>query len=359
MNRFRLRRWWFQVHKWIGIGLAVLIVPLSLSGAALVWHGALDQALNPGRYAISGAGLLPIDAYVAAATPRLAPGERIAQVTLPADGGPVIVAAAGPDANARPGPPARFNLYLDPPTARVLDAAQSTAGPVRLLHVLHGSLLVPGWGRTIVGWVGVALLLTCVSGVWLWWPTTGRAVRGLRWRRRAELDANLHHLFGVWVALPLAVLAGTGVWISFPPVFAALVGEAGPRGPERPAQARARPAARTGLTADDAVARARKVVAGPVRTITWPTERKPDWSVRFAAASVSVADDEGVAVLAPERPGQGGVARLMRRVHVGEDTGPVWQVVIFAAGLAPAVLAVTGLLMWWRPRRRRTLAQRA
>ena len=28
---------WLSVHKWIGLALAILIIPISLSGAALVW----------------------------------------------------------------------------------------------------------------------------------------------------------------------------------------------------------------------------------------------------------------------------------------------------------------------------------
>jgi hypothetical protein len=36
--------------------------------------------------------------------------------------------------------------------------------------------------------------------------------------------------------------------------------------------------------------------------------------------------------------------------------GPVWQTIIFAGGVAPAVLGVTGLIMWLR-RRGRRLAQ--
>jgi uncharacterized iron-regulated membrane protein len=46
----RLRRTWFQLHKWLGLSLAVLIVPVSLTGAALVWHDALVAALNPERH---------------------------------------------------------------------------------------------------------------------------------------------------------------------------------------------------------------------------------------------------------------------------------------------------------------------
>ena len=44
----KLRAGWLQVHKWIGLLLAVLIIPISLTGSALVWHDWLDETLNPG-----------------------------------------------------------------------------------------------------------------------------------------------------------------------------------------------------------------------------------------------------------------------------------------------------------------------
>src|SRR3546814_8084291 len=56
-RKLRLRALWFQVHKWIGLLLAVLIVPISLTGSALVWHDWLET-LNPAR-AVSGEPVLP------------------------------------------------------------------------------------------------------------------------------------------------------------------------------------------------------------------------------------------------------------------------------------------------------------
>ena len=49
----RLRALWLQVHKWIGIGLAILIIPISITGSALVWHDWLDEQINPQRYAVT------------------------------------------------------------------------------------------------------------------------------------------------------------------------------------------------------------------------------------------------------------------------------------------------------------------
>ena len=50
----RLRGIWLQVHKWIGLLLALIIIPITLSGSALVWHDGLEEMLHPGRFAVSG-----------------------------------------------------------------------------------------------------------------------------------------------------------------------------------------------------------------------------------------------------------------------------------------------------------------
>ncbi|VVT13188.1 Peptidase [Sphingomonas sp. EC-HK361] len=348
MTKIGARKAWFQVHKWIGLILAVLIIPISLTGAALVWHDALDKTLNAGRFATSGAVRLAPAAYLSAARARV-PG-AVAQLTLGTGDEPVAVSFAG-DGKPQAGPPARTTVYLDPPTAHVLDVANSNAGIVRVMHRLHGSLMVPGVGRQIVGWIGVAMLISSFSGLWLWWPTIGSWVRGLRWRRHRNLDTNLHHLFGFWIALPLFVLSLTGAWISFPAFFGALSVQAPQRGggPDRAAMMRAKPLATPALGVDQVVAKASAMAGGRAQAITWPTTLKPDWTVSFGQRSVTVADDTGIAAEVPRRE-QAGIARLMRRIHDGTGMGPIWQVIIFLGGLLPAILAVTGIIMWWRAR---------
>ena len=93
-NLLRLRNLWFQINKWIGILLAILIIPVSLSGSALVWHDALDEALNPGRFAATEGPALPYSAWEAAARKALAPGERLVSIRWPEHGGPVVATAA-------------------------------------------------------------------------------------------------------------------------------------------------------------------------------------------------------------------------------------------------------------------------
>jgi uncharacterized iron-regulated membrane protein len=332
-TNMRLRALWLQIHKWIGLILAILIIPLSLSGSALVWHDALDETINPQRYQAEGAATLAPSAYAAAARTALGQGERIATIRYPEHGaGPLVVSATRPSA----GRPQRSSVWLDPGSGRVLDRASADAGLVRIVHNLHGSLLVPGWGRTIVGWIGVAMFGSCLTGIWLWWPIGGGLRRGFRWKRQNSTNANLHHQLGIWILLPLAMLSFTGAWIVFAP--------SGPR--PQPAQ----PLAETRLTPDAALAAAQPLARGARLTaITWPTDRSADWKLGFErVGEIGVNDASGAASAAPRA---GGPQRsLMRRWHDGTGMGPVWQAIIFIGGIIPALLAVTGIVMWLRSR---------
>jgi uncharacterized iron-regulated membrane protein len=140
--------------------------------------------------------------------------------------------------------------------------------------------------------------------------------------------------------------------------------------------------ATTTTSLDQAVAAAAAMAPGKVRTVAWPTEGKAQWQIDIAPGRaegapgraegasgqgegrrhegggrppVSVAvDDAGdtARLQPPARQGEGGqsLARLMRQIHDGDDMPFVWQIVIFIGGIVPAVLAVTGIIMWWRAR---------
>jgi uncharacterized iron-regulated membrane protein len=352
----RLRGLWLSVHKWIGLCLAVLIVPLVLSGSALVWHDAIDETLNPQRYVVSGAPALGPGAYAAAAQAALGPNERLASLRYPDAGesGPIVAAAVQPPREGAGGRPMRTSIWLDPATGRVLDRASGNGGVMQFVHVLHGSLAVPGWGRPAVGWIGLFMFVSCLTGLWLWWPLTGSLRRGFRWKRRNATSANLHHLLGFWVLLPLAMLSFTGFWISFPNVFGAFEASQ-PKGSDgdRARALRAQPLARTATSADAAYASARRAAPGPLLSIAWPTDQSPAWKFAFAGdgGQSEIAVDDATGAAAPPRgPAPETNARLMRRLHDGTGMGMVWQAVIFLAGLIPAILAVTGIMMWLRSR---------
>ena len=350
-TKVRVRNFWFQIHKWLGLTLAMLVIPISLTGAALVWHDWLDETVNPQRYPVAGAAALPPSAYAANAAKLLKPGERIASISFPGESGSVQATLTKPAEGG--GRPSRAWVWMDPKTAAPIERAGSNEGLVRVLHSLHGSLMVPGVGRQVVGWIGVAMLISSLTGIWLWWPLTGSFRRGLRWKRRPDLNSNLHFQSGFWISLPLAALSFTGVWISFPAVFSQF--NAGPAASAPPPGGPALPLAQPRLTPEQALAAAQTVADGKVASMTWPTEKKDEWTVNIKAkgppTEVKVKDTDAMAKVEPKKPET--LARTMRRIHDGTGMPVVWQIIIFVGGILPALLAVTGVLMWLRMRRRR------
>ena len=352
----RLRAAWLQVHKWIGLILAVLIIPVSLTGSALVWHDWLDAKLEPQRHQTIAPATLPSSAYADAAAKAMQPGETLSGLRFDADGGPVIATATKVAEGA--GRPVRTSLWLDPRDASLIDRASGNSGLVQVMHVLHGSLMIPGWGRTIVGWVGAFMFLSCLTGIWLWWPLSGSVASGLKWKRRNTVNANLHYMSGFWILFPLAMLSFTGAWISFPKLFGQFESRPATTA-NREAAMRARPIANPASTVDQAVTAAKPYATGNLVSISWPTDQKPEWKVGFArkggTAEVAVADATRTAK-PPSPPQPETLARTMRRWHDGTGMGPAWQTVIFLGGIIPALLSITGIIIWWRARKPRARA---
>src|SRR6185436_3111506 len=79
----KLRRLWLNIHLWIGLGFAVLLIPISLSGALLVWHDHLDAIVNPDRYAVTQGQVQPPSALLASASAALGRGFEPVVVRMP------------------------------------------------------------------------------------------------------------------------------------------------------------------------------------------------------------------------------------------------------------------------------------
>jgi uncharacterized iron-regulated membrane protein len=392
--RHRLRRAWFQVHLWLGVILCIPVIVLGLSGSALVFSQELGRALAPQRYAVSGApAALPVSAYLAAGKAALGDRAKPTEVRLPyKPGDPVTVTGRTGAANnpmAFPNrPPSSLTVWIEPKDARVLDVADPRGGPMSFVHRLHGSLAItpkpgegPGVGRLIVGWLGVALAISSLTGLWLWWPrglfSWGKLGRAFAWKRTPLVLDNLHHMVGFWIALPLLLLSLTGMYIAFPQQSHALFGAPPPGPPRANADMEGGPAkggtgdrhhgdhaAMPAIDADQAVAAALAANLGAkLQVLTLPRRKAPAWKVEFTDDRPAVlVDAENAAVTpAPTEPVRRGdpISRWMRQTHEGEGYGDLLRWLSALTGLAPAILGVTGVILWWTKRQRRKAIARA
>jgi uncharacterized iron-regulated membrane protein len=382
----RLRTAWWAIHRWIAILLCILLVPIAISGALLVWHDELDALVHPARFAVTGNGTTAVSSYLDNARGALPTNFTSMVVRFPAEEGrPITVMARGEEAGTRQ----LLTVYLDPPSGRVLDVVNFRSSFFGFLHRFHENLTIPEYsGRAIVGWAGVGMLILSLTGLWLWWPRNGVFRAGLRWRRAGDASmGNLHYLLGFWIALPLTLVSFTGIYLSFPQTARSAMSAIAPMNPQagRPIFA-AQLARETQLTPDAALDAARNAKPGwrpsALFLATLQSERserpeprgeRTDRSERAAATwrvqlrdpgsndvtNVIVNDRDGTARSLPDPLAGDRAAQWIRFLHEGSRGGPVWQIAVFLTGVFPPIFAFTGIVMWLRRRSRTAAARRS
>lgn len=355
-----VRRMLRQIHLWIGLSLGLLLVPIGLTGAMLVFDGEIDRWLNPARYAVTGSEVQQsADVYLANAGAAVA-GAQAAMLRWPtAPGAPVTVLLRGGEGGGAMGAPGRPQMaYLDPPTGRVLGVADMRGSLIGFIHSLHANLMAPDFsGRQIVGWAGLGLAAMVVSGVWLWWPRNIAFLKALWWRRGARVSVNLHHLLGIWIAGPLAAMALTGAYLSFPQQARGLIGffaETTPRPPRQgPGAALLRHPAQDPERVLEIALQAGQ--GWRPTALALPGAQDKAWRVQLVNAAeeprTALVDDATAAItIAPQAAPGDAFGAWLRRVHEATHHGPVWLAIGFFCGFCPTILLITGVIMWLRRR---------
>lgn len=341
------------LHRWVAIVIALPLVCVALSGALLVFEGPAADA-NVVRV-LPGARMLSLDSL----------GER---ATAAAGGGTVVSVGFGrhPDEAFDFGvarDSTEHDLLVDPYTGAVLGADPGASRLQILLnriHQFHSTLLAGATGRVIVTYVTLGSLLLVFTGLLLWSRDKLWRVRWTASWKRIVFD--LHHALGVFAALVLLSIVGTGVWMGFAQQLNPLVlrlnrTPALTAAPQQPAPA----AAAVPLSLDSIVRAAHSAVPGaPVLLLMLAPEtpalvllRYPEDHTPGGRSRVYVDRYRGTILRATStRTAEPGtkVLTLQRPLHTGDIFGAGSQVVWFLATVILASQAVTGILMWWNQR---------
>jgi uncharacterized iron-regulated membrane protein len=310
-----MRRIWVQIHLWLGLTLGAIGILIGLSGSFLVYDEQIDEWLNPQRYAVSAPGAPLGYAEYAASARTAVSGARVLSIRMPdEDGGPIVATVRGRGALFH-------RIYLDPPTAKVLDSVAG-GGFIGWMHRFHENLtLREYWGREIVGAVGIAMLISSLSGLYLWWPARGRFREALGLRAGLTLSRNLHYVLGFYGCVVLALLSFTGIWLAYVD------------------------AGRTVVSAFSPVSPRTAVESGAYRVML------RDETLFVEAVSGTVLRR----VRAADRTAGDRFLAAQRGLHTGEMLGAA-RAFLFVGGLLPALLVVTGTMMWLRQRARKYVA---
>lgn len=208
------RRALFQIHLWAGIGLALYVLTISVTGSAILLQSPISRIFVPNTIEPSDATPLRgqelkdkmaevYDGYkVFFVVPASSP-DRATYVVLNKDG--VVF-------------PRYFNQFT------LEDLGASNPWPVRTFEFLvnvHDDLLLDRTGRKINGVGGGAFLLMVFSGIIIWWQGRRRWKDSLIIKRDHPRGFNwqLHSFIGFWSLFLMFAWGLTGLYLGFPQPF--------------------------------------------------------------------------------------------------------------------------------------------
>jgi uncharacterized iron-regulated membrane protein len=363
-SRLKARDTWIGLHRYLALSLGLLLVFTALTGGLSLFAHDLDRSLNPGlKLSPGSAQALSLDRIMA--TVREVHPDRIGPWTLELPDGPDQAVTAWYDSPRESAGKlyAPLMVAVNPYTGQVIGSRiWGTTLATKLLD-LHTQLGLEAFGRSLVGILGALLIVSTVSGLYLWWPGRERlrAVFSVDTGRMIALAFDGHRLMGLFLAVPLLILAVTGLFLAFPKLPAAMLSANGMEHGAAGAEYRS-----TGAQNDHPVgiAEAGLIARGPfpraeLRRITLPSHENGTYRVtlrqrtelnqRHPYTTVWVDRWSGQIreVRNPSRfsAGETFMAALWP-IHTGEAWGPFGKSVWVMTALAPLLLYLSGLMRW-------------
>jgi uncharacterized iron-regulated membrane protein len=348
-------------HQWLGLTAGIAFSVLAFTGGIVTFRPQITGALSPA--VPSGSTCIPLDwnqAELDVASYAHSPINRIYAPLAPNRRYHFRVAGDG-DSIYR-------HVIYDACTGRVLGTAN--LGWMDWLVDFHHNFRGGKAGRIWVGWAGAVLLFSGVTGILVWLLARPSLLRLLRLRPGMAMPRDLHSGFGVLASALLLIASFTGLWLCFPQsmrTLARLPEETrAPRALCPPKAARNARVALAGL-GDVMTAAPHAIPDGTIREVRLPdgygSVQVRIWRVgdfRSLGNNVVAVDRATASVLSTDlyanRPPANRFVQAMAGLHYGEWGGSPVRWTYGIAGLASGVLFVTGVLMWWLPRRRASAA---
>ena len=364
----KLRRAMFLLHLTAGCLVGIVVFFLAATGFLLAWQKPVTAWAERSYNTPPPEGTtvpLPLDRLVDIAA--RSEGQQPTSVTVKADRAAPVEVDFGRD----------HRLFLNCFSGSLLGSGavrtRSFFETITSLHRWFGTPMQDhGAARVAKGAFALALLFLITTGLFLWMPRNwnwqrlraGAVLRfGLSGRAR---NWNLHNVIGIWVAVPLAVIAITGGILAYNWMTTLLYVSTGSAAP---ANGKAvEPSARKhhGLGASDSPAVQLQQILDVARqqAVGWQSlrialpnasDRKLDVNVDFADGgrpdqqSILVFDRETGEVVRRMAFSSFNLGRQLRSftkyVHTGEAGGLVGETIAGLTSLACCFLVWTGLAM--------------
>lgn len=319
-----LRRAMFQIHLWTGIGLGLYVLMISVTGSAIVFRNEIyDYFGKPKMVAVQPVRLSQDE--IRAKAQSQYPGYAISyfwESKRPGQATEIWLEKPGE----------KRQRVFNPYTGQ--DIGRAVSYPISIVawcNDLHTNLLGGPKGRIVNGVCSVLITLLCITGAILWWPGLAKWRRSLMVDPRANwkrINWELHSVVGFWTFALVFMWAFTGIYLVFPDPFQQGLNKIAPLDFYKPlAAAQPEPQIQPQTPHSSFV-----LVADPPIYLPPPPDRPNNGKRRRFVPHYSKGDM---------------VLRWVYWLHFGNFAGNKTKGVWVALGLLPALLFLTGAIMWW------------
>jgi uncharacterized iron-regulated membrane protein len=358
-----LRRWSFYIHFYAGLIAGILFSVVGITGSVLIFVPELRVLEVPGHAEVQSTGQpLPLETLF-----------QVIRKSRPNDFIESFSSASERDSfeltpnkalNFRSYSPTkeRIQTFIDPYTGTIICQYNYNHRWLQKIYDLHENLLGGLTGKKINAWFAMLLLIVSIAGLLLWWRGKKYWRLGLEYRIQASWKRqmwDLHNLGGFLFFLPLLILAVTGIYYSYESQFATAAGVL-THSPTSIRTPRSSVPGAKWRPIDD-ILRSSDQAAPDCKPTIFYLPKSPDASFYVRVRCPYDPHAVGLTYIYVDpptarttfvdrfyqEPSGMRIIRLMTPIHYGDVGGPFTRILWIFVGLAPGILFVTSLLMWW------------
>jgi uncharacterized iron-regulated membrane protein len=380
-KRFKAIAAW--LHLWVGLATGLVVVLIAVTGCIQVFDEELFEYFHRNIVTVTPTGhIRPVTELIQAAQQAVGKKKPITDIRIGEAGKSYVFTAS--KVNKRKDMTLSYfsqfkyrdDIYVNPYTGRVLGVIDVRYEFFNVIEQLHRQLLlVKPVGSVVVGVCILMFLLMMVTGFVLWLPKNYRQFKqniSVKWSAKwKRVNYDIHNSFGFWV-LPIAIIiATTGLAWSFKwwekGIYKAL-------GSNKPvALVRNAPvisiADTTGNHLNEMIGSLQQKLKGNFVTIGLSLPEKGENVMRAFVYLRHRTDgwrnvsyyffDTRTGLLFDQMEHAAKPLGLKWRnsnkdIHTGRIYGLPTQILAFLASLVCASLPITGFLIWWGKRNKKT-----
>lgn len=205
----------WKIHNWVGLYAGLMIAFLSLTGAAALFRPEVDQLLNPQLTKVQPSPQRASLSKAVKEVLEMHPDKYLFEVELPREH------LDSWNIRLRPNEAEEFNpmfweVFVNPYTGEILGERNYFKTFSYFLRNIHVRFYEANYGRQIVGLIGLALLVSTITGFLIYGKFMEKQSFGKVRRKNMRItQADLHKYIGAAALIFNLMISISGAWLGW------------------------------------------------------------------------------------------------------------------------------------------------